>query len=55
MNKDIKIVVHTDNTKDTKVVFEKLDEIADLIGLAKIELSMRNRESFMSRVRRGVF
>lgn len=40
MMKHIHIVVRTDNTKEIKHVFQKVDEIAELVTLDKMQLSM---------------
>ena len=44
MNKEIVLKVHIDNAKDAKFVFLKIDEVADLVGMDKIEMEMRNKK-----------
>ena len=51
MNKEIILKVRVDNVKDAKFVFDKLDEVADLVGADKIEMEMRNREGLLSMFR----
>lgn len=51
MNKEIMLRVHIDNTKDTKFVFDKVDEISDLVGIDKIEMEMKNREGLFSMIK----
>jgi hypothetical protein len=51
MNKEIILKVCVDNVKDVKFVFDKLDEVADLVGMGKIEMEMRNREGLLSMFR----
>ena len=51
MNKEIVLRVRVDNAKDAKFVFDKLDEVADLVGTDKIEMEMKNREGLLSILR----
>jgi ABC-type lipoprotein export system ATPase subunit len=44
MEKEIILKLTAHSTKDIKFVFQKMDEIADLVGMDKIELEMRNKE-----------
>jgi len=49
MKKQIHVIVEADNTKDVKFVFQKVDEIAELVGMEKIQLSMKNRDKWWRR------
>jgi hypothetical protein len=40
------MILDVDNTKDIKFVFQKMDEMADLVGMDKVQLSMRNRDNW---------
>ncbi|MCK4526151.1 hypothetical protein KAW18_02170 [candidate division WOR-3 bacterium] len=51
MDKEIILKVRVDNAKDAKFVFEEIDKIADLVGVDKIEMEMRNREGLLSMFR----
>jgi len=44
MLKEIHIVVRTDNVKEIKYVFQKVDEAAELVGVDKMQLSMVDKE-----------
>jgi hypothetical protein len=46
MKKQIHMILDVDNTKDVKFVFQKIDEMADLVGMDKVQLSMRNRDKW---------
>ena len=46
MKKQIHMILDVDNTKDIKFVFQKIDEMADLVGMDKVQLSMKNRDKW---------
>ena len=54
MKKEIILRVCADNAKDARFVFQKIDEVADLVGVDKIEMEMKNREGLLS-VLRGLW
>ena len=49
MNKEIILKVRADNVKDVRFVFDKMDDVADMVGTDKME--MRNKEGLLSIVR----
>ena len=51
MDKEIILKVRINNAKDTSFVFQKIDEISDLVGAEKIEMEMRNREGLLSMIK----
>ena len=46
MKKEIHLIVDADNTKDIKFIFQEIDKIADLVGMDKVQLSMKNRDKW---------
>jgi len=44
MNQEIILKAEISNTTEAKFVFTKIDEIAELLGIGKVEMSMKNKK-----------
>lgn len=51
MNKEIVLKVRVNSAKDIIFVFQKIGDIAKLVGMDKIEIEMQNREGLLSALR----
>lgn len=47
IQKEIHITITTNSTADVKTTFQKLNEIAEVVDMEKIEMSMHNKEGLM--------
>ena len=49
MNKQISLKAEISNTNEAKFVFAKIDEIAEFLGIGKVEMSMKNKKKGLFR------